>query len=91
MDLAAKTAHGIVDWRPESHRVRYARVTPGRRAGTVEVACRARDERSTTVRVTYDLTAMSPEGDADLASWTESWYTEFLAGWAREIERAAPL
>jgi hypothetical protein len=78
----------IVDWQPERHHVRYARITPGHRAGTVEVDCRARDERSTTVRVTYELTSLSRQGDEELATWTESWYRGFLADWEREIAAA---
>lgn len=78
----------IVDWQPERHRVRYARVTPGLRGGTVEVECRADGAGGTVARVTYDLVAFNAEGDADLAGWTDDWYRDFLAGWEREIAAA---
>ena len=78
----------IVDWRPERRRVRYARVTPGLRAGTVEVACAPGPDRTTVATVTYDLAALSPEGDADLATRTESWYAGFLAEWEQQIAAA---
>jgi hypothetical protein len=78
----------IVDWQPERHRVRYARITPARRAGTVEVECRTRGGGATVARVTYELTALSPEGDAELAGWTESWYRRFLAEWEEQIAAA---
>ena len=78
----------VVDWKPAEHRARYARVTPGLRAGTVDVVCRARDSGSTIATVTYDLVSLTPEGDADLATWTEAWYREFLAGWERDIATA---
>jgi hypothetical protein len=78
----------VVDWEPERHRVRYARVTPGLRAGTVEVECRAAGASSAIARVTYDLVSLSAEGDDDLAGWTEEWYRGFLAGWEREIAAA---
>lgn len=75
----------LVDWQPERYRVRYARITPGRRAGTVEVCCEVAGASSTVVRVTYELTALGDAGDADLATWTEAWYAEYLAGWERDI------
>jgi hypothetical protein len=78
----------VVDWEPARHRVRYARVTPGLRAGTVEVECRASGPASTIARVTYDLVALSAAGDADLASWSAEWYRDFLAGWERDIAAA---
>jgi hypothetical protein len=57
--------------------VRYARVTPGVAAGTVAVAVVEAAERTTRVRVTYDLTAL---GDAG-----RRWLTAFAAGYAEEI------
>jgi len=78
----------VVDWEPERFRVRYARVTPGLRAGTVEVECRAASDSSTIARVTYDLVSLSSEGDADLATWTDDWYLGFLGDWEREIAAA---
>jgi hypothetical protein len=42
--------------------VRYARFTPGATAGTVAVTVLAAKSTSTRVRVSYDLTALSPDG-----------------------------
>ena len=78
----------IVDWQPEAHRVRYARVTPGLRTGTVEVSCAAGPDDTTLATATYELTALTPDGDADLASWTEGWYASYLADWQRQIATA---
>lgn len=78
----------LVDWEPERHSVRYARVTPGLRAGIVAVACRADGEQATIARVTYELAALNPEGDADLAAWTEGWYEGYLAEWEALIAAA---
>ena len=78
----------LVDWEPETPRVRYVRTTQGIRIGTIEVRCRPLAEGSTEVEVTYELTALSEAGDADLATWTEAWYTTFLAGWESAIQKA---
>jgi hypothetical protein len=57
----------VVDREPD--RVRYARVTPGVRAGTVEVRLRA-DGDATLADVTYVTTALNDEPfDPDIAHW----------------------
>jgi hypothetical protein len=56
---------------------RYARITPGFAAGTVEVRRRDSGARETRLDVTYDLTALTTEGDAEL--------DEFAAGFQEEI------
>jgi hypothetical protein len=60
-------------------RVRYARVAPGDSAGTVAVACTAHTE-GTTVTVSYDLTALSPNGETRLTAFEAS-YAEMLEHW----------
>ena len=75
------TGHGGTDtlWVITDHarrRVRYARVTPGVHAGTVEVRCHP-DGGNTQAEVTYNLTALAPNAldhfaagfDAMLEEW----------------------
>jgi len=86
------TGHGshqttwiMVDHGPEG--VRYARVTDGMTAGTVAVDVVGTAERSTQVRVTYDLTALTPAGD----TWLEAFDADYEAAirdWATEIAAA---
>jgi hypothetical protein len=84
----APTHWVLVDWDPERHVVRYARMTPGLRVGTVEVTCRTAGPAATAAQITYDLTAISDVGDADLATWTKEWFAGFLQEWEGEIARA---
>jgi hypothetical protein len=62
---------------------RYARVVPGVDAGLVTVRCRAEDA-GTLAEVTYELTALTPDGDARLHHFAAG-YDAFLAGWERAI------
>jgi hypothetical protein len=65
--------------------VRYARVTPNRHAGTVEVRCDAdADADATRATVTYDLTPLTPNGLDDFAAG----YDAMLAEWERAIADA---
>ena len=75
----------MVDHRPEG--VRYARVTEGLTAGTVAVDLVGSSDRATQVRVTYDLTSLSPVGD----TWLEHFGADYEAAigeWATEIAAA---
>jgi hypothetical protein len=60
---------------------RYARVTPGVKAGTVAVRCEP-DGPYTRAHVTYDLAALGP--DADLDRFADH-YPAMLAEWERLI------
>jgi hypothetical protein len=67
--------------------VRYARVTEGMTAGTVAVDVVADLEHAAQVRVTYDLTALTPAGE----TWLEAFDAEYetaIADWGTEIAAA---
>jgi hypothetical protein len=64
--------------------VRYVRVTPGGLAGLVEVTLRADGSGGTIATVGYELTALVPEANEELARFTAA-YDEFIAGWERDI------
>src|SRR5947207_3832431 len=83
------TAHGghettwiMVDDLPDG--VRYARVTQGLTAGTVAVNVLASDEHTTSLSVTYDLTALSSAGETWLAGFDSRYETEVVS-WATDI------
>jgi hypothetical protein len=67
--------------------VRYARTTPGFFAGTVEVRERSSDSRSTLVDVTYDLSALTPQGAAELDDFAAG-HEQEISAWALAIETA---
>jgi CubicO group peptidase (beta-lactamase class C family) len=86
------TGHGghqttwiMVDHEPGS--VRYARVTESMTAGTVAVDLVGSREQSTQVRVTYDLTSLSPAGETWLDSF-DAHYEAAIGEWATEIAAA---
>jgi hypothetical protein len=66
---------------------RYSRVTPGHSAGIVEVRLRANGTGS-AVAVSYDMTALSLEGEAALAGYRGAAFTDMLAKWQELIETA---
>jgi hypothetical protein len=75
----------MVDHSPGS--VRYARVTHGTTAGTVAVDVIGSSERSTRVRVTYDLTALTSAGERWLDALGAD-YDTAIGDWSMEIAAA---
>lgn len=78
----------VVDYQPETLHVRYARVAPASRAGTVEVNLRPDGEGGSLVEVSYHLTAVSEAGAHDLTGFDASGYADMLAEWEQAIETA---
>jgi Polyketide cyclase / dehydrase and lipid transport len=81
-------AHGRhITWIVIDHdgdrRIRYARVAPGRDAGTVQVRLEPVNGH-TEVTVTYRLTALPPHGDRWLPAFAAE-YPEFLRSWETSI------
>jgi hypothetical protein len=78
----------VIDYDPDAFHARYARVTPGSRAGTVEVRLRPDDDGGSTVEVTYVLTGLSEHGDEVLAGFDEASYADMMHEWERLIREA---
>ena len=62
----------------------YARVVPGRIAGTITVRCSQNAQGETRVTVRYDATSLGPEG-VDFVQELEAGYDALLEEWRREI------
>ncbi|GII52559.1 hypothetical protein Pth03_09480 [Planotetraspora thailandica] len=82
-------AHGeLTTWvvldRERGRRVSYARVTPGSRAGIVTVRLDDAPDGHSTVEVTYEMTALAPEGDRVLREFAAG-YPAFLKSWEEAI------
>jgi hypothetical protein len=71
----------------DADRVRYARTTPGFAAGTVEVRRRGSDVRATQVDITYDLSALTKDGAAELDDLAAA-YEQDISAWEGAIEAA---
>jgi hypothetical protein len=74
----------VVAEREVGRRVAYARVTPGSRAGKVTVAADGDGRGGAAVQVTYELTALSPEGARELSDFAAC-YASFLRSWEEDI------
>lgn len=75
-----RTIWTVLESRPDKGVLRYSRVTPGSRAGLVEVRLEPTGDR-TRVQVTYDLTALSPDGERDLEAYSAPRFAEMLENW----------
>jgi hypothetical protein len=81
-----KTTYWVVAARSDRS-VRYARVTPGRSCGTVDVRERESGAAHTALDVTYDLTALTAEGEQELHGFAAR-FAEEIGDWERAIATA---
>jgi len=81
----------LVDFDEHVHRARYARVTPATRSAIVDVQCTgSADGASTSVQVSYTVTALAPQGVPALAPYQGLAFVEMIEGWRKAIEAKLP-
>lgn len=71
-----------LEWQPEMLHVRYLRATPESRVAFVDVSCRAVGSRTTAVRVSYALTALSEAGREQINAMTPQSFAASIDEWA---------
>ena len=83
--------HGPLTWvvigRGSGHSIKYGVVAPGIRAGTIEVTCADDGNGNTAAAVTYDMTALTEDGDLWLADFAAD-YDAYLDHWSHAITTA---
>lgn len=84
-DGVERTIWTVIESDPGAGRVRYSRVTPASRAGTVTVEV-SPAEGGCHVDVAYDLTALGPDGAPSLDAYSPRRFTEMLEHWRALIE-----
>jgi hypothetical protein len=86
------TLWSLVDFErgPARYRARYSRVTPALRSGLVEVVCEPLAEAATRVQVSYEMTALTPAGEASLQAYEPEPFARMIEGWRAQIEARLP-
>ena len=79
-DGAERTIWTVVESDPDRGLLLYSRVTPGSRAGIVEVRLTGEHAR-TRIDVSYDLTALSAEGERSLEAYSAPCFADMLETW----------
>ena len=76
----------VTDYDTEAKHAQYVRVTPGANTGTVDVSITSNGNAGSTVNVAYQLTGLSPAGNADLeGSFSETQYAAMMEEWRNMI------
>lgn len=92
LDAVFTTAHGdgaptvwtVVEATQEEYRVSYVRVAPDTHVARITVQC-AEEDQATRATVTYVFTALTEQGNAYVAQFTEQHYQHWLQGWEAGI------
>ncbi len=76
----------VTDYDTEARHTQYVRVTPGANIGSVDVSITANDSGGSTVNVAYQVTGLSPAGNAEMEdSFSESRYAAMMEEWRTMI------
>jgi len=76
----------VTDYDTEARHAQYVRVTPGANVGSIDVSITASGSGRSTVNVAYQLTGLSPAGNADLEdSFSEPMYAAMMEEWRTMI------
>ncbi len=86
-DHAGRRSTWTVIRREVATTIAYATSTPGDRAGLVSVTCQPWEGDTTLATVSYDLTALAPQANAELDRFAAH-YPSFLDQWQQAIARA---
>lgn len=78
----------VVDYDASAMHARYARIAPDTRAGTVEVLARSDGTGGTEVEVRYELTALTEQGDRQLAAFDAGAFAQMMSDWEQMIREA---
>ncbi len=72
----------VTDYDTNANYAQYVRVTPDASTGTVDVSIAKNDGGGASVKVSYQLTALSPAGNEHLAeSYSEPGYAAMMQEW----------
>jgi len=77
----------VSDYDTRTRHAQFVRVTPGANTGTVDVAITSNGSGGAIVSVAYQLTGLSPAGNADLAqSFSAARYAAMMEEWRDMID-----
>ncbi|HRE19890.1 MAG TPA: hypothetical protein PKW21_02505 [Rhabdaerophilum sp.] len=90
--MVFRTRHGgeetlwsCIEFAPESHRIRYLRISPATRFVTLSVSCSEEAEGRTRVEVRYAMTALTAEGERMLEALTPLSFAATIDEWQEKI------
>jgi hypothetical protein len=71
----------VSDYDPAGHRVGMIKVIPGHTVTRLQAALQADGADRTRATISYEFTALGPEGERFVADCTADWYRQFMAHW----------
>ncbi len=75
----------IIAYAREQAHVGYLNVLPASHVSRIEVSCEAEGMQATLARITYTLTALTPQGNAYLDGFTQEYYQGSISSWETAI------
>jgi hypothetical protein len=75
----------IITYERELAHVTYFNVLPGSHTSWIDVRCEPAGMQASTARITYTLTALTPQGNSYLDAFTQEYYQTWISSWQTAI------
>lgn len=75
----------IVVYEREQAHVTYFNVLPSSHTSLIDVHCEHAEAQASIAHITYTLTALTPDGNAYLAKFTQEYYQDWISSWQKAI------
>ena len=75
----------IIAYERERAHVTYFNVLPGSHTSLIDVSCEHAGTEASTARITYALTALTPQGNSYLDAFTQEYYQTWISSWQTAI------
>lgn len=75
----------IIAYASEQTQISYLNVLPDSHVSRIEVSCEAEGMQATLTRITYLLTALTPQGNTYLDGFTKEYYKDYISSWETAI------
>jgi len=65
--------------------ITYIKHTPDKLITRIDIQCNAINNKQTSAHITYTLTAITPNGAANIETFTEAYYTVWIDSWEKAL------
>lgn len=75
----------IIAYEKEQAHVTYFNVLPSSHTSWIDVSCERADAQTSIAHITYTLTALTPQGNTYITTFTQEHYQNWISSWQKAI------
>ena len=75
----------VTQYHPETYQVEMLKIIPQHTVMKLEASLRDDPQGGTQANISYEYTALGPQGERFMDGCTEDWYRQFMLGWEKAM------